>query len=468
MANFITGNDNILFFNLNNDFAGSNSFLRLGDNEVRLYRNEGINTNGLFLINNATEGDVTLLQHTQSHYLIFEDDRFAIKFNGTSLFDYNNNSNQLSIIASGGSLLINNSTLSINSTTIFLNGLPIASNGALLSTVIVDKLQLIDHDSDNQSWLIEEDSTSGTNSITFDYAGTERVRFTASGVILSNGSPIGGATGLQGPQGQTGIQGMQGSTGLGMQGTTGLQGPQGQTGIQGLGFTGLQGLTGILGLQGTTGLSGSAGPDFTSSTLFRFAASGASLTSGQFFVSGAGVEIPGKLTVGGLIDPTGLQLTDQISNPGSPNTLWVNTGGQLLFGANQINTTAAKSYAETNQNGSSITIPAASIENTDVLFVRNGTPSTAGRTLVDITADNGNYIVGMRMHLTMAVSIGVEGWDFGASNGIVQVHSSHSPIFLLPASGTGLLPDNWTLVLEYLGSDNWFTLGSFFGEDGGV
>jgi len=37
------------------------------------------------------------------------------------------------------------------------------------------------------------------------------------------------------------------------------------------------------------------------------------------------LDIFGKLTVAGLIDPTGLQLTQQASNPGDVNTLWVSS-----------------------------------------------------------------------------------------------------------------------------------------------
>jgi len=47
--------------------------------------------------------------------------------------------------------------------------------------------------------------------------------------------------------------------------------------------------------------------------------------------------ITGKLTVGGLIDPTGLQLTQVAGNPGDANTLWVDDGaGDLWFGPGSI------------------------------------------------------------------------------------------------------------------------------------
>ena len=70
--------------------------------------------------------------------------------------------------------------------------------------------------------------------------------------------------------------------------------------------------------------------------------------TGLIFVDGAGgysqfnniftnLTITNKLTVGGLIDPTGLQLTPVAVNPGDPNTLWVDDGpGDLWFGPGNL------------------------------------------------------------------------------------------------------------------------------------
>ena len=44
------------------------------------------------------------------------------------------------------------------------------------------------------------------------------------------------------------------------------------------------------------------------------------------------VAIGGKLTVSGLIDPTGLQLTQQSFNPGDANTIWISTSGRMHLG----------------------------------------------------------------------------------------------------------------------------------------
>jgi len=43
-----------------------------------------------------------------------------------------------------------------------------------------------------------------------------------------------------------------------------------------------------------------------------------------------------KLTVGGLIDPTGLQLDPQTENPGDQNTLWINTANELFIGDHNL------------------------------------------------------------------------------------------------------------------------------------
>lgn len=126
MANSLPESDNVIFFNAEDDFENSTTFLRLGDNEIQLWRKEDTNTNGLFLINNATEGDVTLLQHTQSHYLIFEDDRFAIKFNDSSLFDYNNSNGQLSILQSSSvEIVLNNNSIALKAPQVFINENPV-------------------------------------------------------------------------------------------------------------------------------------------------------------------------------------------------------------------------------------------------------------------------------------------------------------------------------------------------------
>lgn len=62
----------------------------------------------------------------------------------------------------------------------------------------------------------------------------------------------------------------------------------------------------------------------------------------QLRVTQAGVEVPNKLTVGGLIDPTGLELAPVAANPGgtAANTLWLDSGDSnaLKWGANKLAT----------------------------------------------------------------------------------------------------------------------------------
>ena len=104
MSNSTPIPNGILFHNQNTSetITPSNSFLRLGDNEIRLHRNEGTSTNGLFLINDASEGDVTLLRHSDDNYLIFEDDRFALRVDGYSIFDFNISNSQVSLVSNPG------------------------------------------------------------------------------------------------------------------------------------------------------------------------------------------------------------------------------------------------------------------------------------------------------------------------------------------------------------------------------
>ena len=59
-------------------------------------------------------------------------------------------------------------------------------------------------------------------------------------------------------------------------------------------------------------------------------------TNGE--LSAASANFDGKLTVGGLIDPSGLQLTPQTANPGNANTLWADNSAahRAMWGANTL------------------------------------------------------------------------------------------------------------------------------------
>ncbi len=68
--------------------------------------------------------------------------------------------------------------------------------GLFGGNVEVDQLTLTDHGSNAQAWTIEEDSDSATQNITWDYAGTERFRFSPTGVIKTADAPNSESTGL--------------------------------------------------------------------------------------------------------------------------------------------------------------------------------------------------------------------------------------------------------------------------------
>lgn len=63
----------------------------------------------------------------------------------------------------------------------------------------------------------------------------------------------------------------------------------------------------------------------------------------QLIITTAGVTIPNKLTVDGLIDPTGLEFTPVAANPGgtAANTIWINSATNALsWGSDTLATTA--------------------------------------------------------------------------------------------------------------------------------
>jgi collagen type VII alpha len=157
-----------------------------------------------------------------------------------------------------------------------------------------------------------------------------------------------GEIGQTGPTGHTGEQGQTGPTGhtgeIGQTGPTGHTGEQGQTGPTGhtgeIGQTGPTGHTGEIGPTGQTGHTGPTGTininGLTGSILYS---TGNGITGSPFFIfnpsngiSGE-VIIKGKLTVDGLIDPTGLVLTKQEENPSSSSdaTIWVDMSNNLKY-----------------------------------------------------------------------------------------------------------------------------------------
>jgi hypothetical protein len=133
-----------------------------------------------------------------------------------------------------------------------------------------------------------------------------------------------------GPKGNTGAQGNTGPTGRGCRGQTGpvgpAGGPQGDTGPQG--YTGPTGQTGPTGKTGPTGPTGKTGPTGATGPKGATGVTGPSYwdPSGNNAIKYTGnVYIDGSLNVTGLIDPTGLVLIPQASNPIPPGLdgIWI-------------------------------------------------------------------------------------------------------------------------------------------------
>jgi hypothetical protein len=115
--------------------------------------------------------------------------------------------------------------------------------------------------------------------------------------------------------------------------------------------------------------------------------------SGNFYSTN--LFVTNKLTVGGLIDPTGLQLTPTGSNPGDSNTLWSNSGdsNKLYYGSSVANTEYTFSSGLTNTSGT-ITLGGEATQDIDIyatnhyisLFADDGSISTA-----ELNIEEGDY-----------------------------------------------------------------------------
>jgi len=116
-------------------------------------------------------------------------------------------------------------------------------------------------------------TTSGSNGVTVEIAGTPGSSGT-SGIDGTSGS-----SGIDGTSGSSGIDGTSGSSGAnGIDGTSGSSGSSGIDGIDGTsgssgssGSSGTSGADGSSGLSGTNGTSGSSGRDgFTTGVIYYF------------------------------------------------------------------------------------------------------------------------------------------------------------------------------------------------------
>jgi hypothetical protein len=137
-----------------------------------------------------------------------------------------------------------------------------------------------------------------------------------------------------------------GGTSISVGGYTGPTGPFGLTG-----HTGATGTTGSAGSTGSAGIDGATGPTgpgiiltgIPTDALLFVGPQGATGTT-NIFVSSAGTElvVDGKLTVTGLIDPTGLILTPQATNPvpimdpNAARTLWIANDNTYMVGQSTV------------------------------------------------------------------------------------------------------------------------------------
>jgi hypothetical protein len=178
-------------------------------------------------------------------------------------------------------------------------------------------------------------------------------------------------------QGHIGPQGPQGPASIGPVGNTGESGATGPTGRGCRGPTGPSGgpdgPTGPTGYTGVTGQTGVTGPSYWD-------------PSGNSAIKYTGnVYIDGKLNVTGLIDPTGIVLTQQASNPGAPNnkpnTLWFDLSNNLILDASAG--LVLTQYSPNYTNGSYNKI-------TDTLTTMQSIPAPGETDILTLSSNNIN------------------------------------------------------------------------------
>ncbi|GIK30265.1 MAG: hypothetical protein BroJett007_34030 [Chloroflexota bacterium] len=185
----------------------------------------------------------------------------------------------------------------------------------------------------------------------------------------------------------------------------------------------------------------------------------------QLYITSAGVTIPGKLTVTGLIDPTGLELTPVAANPGgvAANTLWLDStasnvlkhgANRVMLGSNNLSevTNAATARSNIGAGTASITglhstgnvvsiagsdtlqdagFTAASVyraSGTDVAIADGGTGASTAQAALD-------NLTGARLNLTGVYS-GAGGNDVAIGNvSKVRLTSGSTLTGMVPAGG---------------------------------
>ena len=93
--------------------------------------------------------------------------------------------------------------------------------------------------------------------------------------------------------------------------------------------------------------------------------------------SSSTLTVDGKLTVTGLIDPTGMQFTRVGANPGTADTIWVNSSGSLMFGTSAVGGGGGGSGTVTNI-ATSAPITGGAITTTGTIGISAATTSAAG------------------------------------------------------------------------------------------
>jgi hypothetical protein len=107
-----------------------------------------------------------------------------------------------------------------------------------------------------------------------------------------------------------------------------------------------------------------------------------------FEVLNTGTIVNGDLTVTGLIDPPGLQLTPTALNPGNANTIWHPTGGSIQYGTSTlikitppVGNNGVLTFNGTdgyNVNSSAVTITGTSITGSSSITLNTITPYVPG------------------------------------------------------------------------------------------
>ena len=93
--------------------------------------------------------------------------------------------------------------------------------------------------------------------------------------------------------------------------------------------------------------------------------------------SSSTLTVDGKLTVTGLIDPTGMQFTRVGSNPGTADTIWVNSSGSLMFGSSAVGGGGGGSGTVTSI-ATTAPITGGTITNTGTIGISAATTGAAG------------------------------------------------------------------------------------------